>query len=170
VTLPAEALFPWAPGRRVPLPTYPFERERHWVEPEAAQAVRHLTREPKAEEELNLDDTAYPSSHGQSATAPDLSLEQTVSEIWKAVLGYPQISRDDDFFALGGDSLTGMQILARIRAELNVDVPFRAVLEFSTVRSFAASLSATINARLAAVLAEVEAMSPEQVKAVTVSE
>ena len=48
----------------------------------------------------------------EPATEP----ERAVAEIWAAVLGAPQVGAEDDFFALGGDSIRALKVLARLRA------------------------------------------------------
>jgi amino acid adenylation domain-containing protein/FkbM family methyltransferase/non-ribosomal peptide synthase protein (TIGR01720 family) len=45
--------------------------------------------------------------------APTTSAEQTLAAIWADVLGVTRVGVDDDLFALGGDSITSIQIVAR---------------------------------------------------------
>ena len=45
--------------------------------------------------------------------APTTEVEQRMAEIWQAALGIEQIGVDDNFFDLGGDSILGIQLLAR---------------------------------------------------------
>ncbi len=39
---------------------------------------------------------------------------ETLAEVWQALLGVPNVSPSDDFFALGGDSLLAAELCARI--------------------------------------------------------
>ncbi|MET4735318.1 amino acid adenylation domain-containing protein [Thalassospira sp. MBR-102] len=66
-----------------------------------------------------------------SVTAPDIS--QKIAAIWAETLGYDAIAPDDDFFALGGDSITGMQIVDRINAELNLSLAISDLFAAPTV-------------------------------------
>ncbi len=50
-------------------------------------------------------------------TAPRNTVEARLLEVWKAVLGVADIGVDDNFFALGGDSILGIQVVARARQE-----------------------------------------------------
>jgi amino acid adenylation domain-containing protein/non-ribosomal peptide synthase protein (TIGR01720 family)/FkbM family methyltransferase len=51
------------------------------------------------------------------AFAPPLSMEEEVlAGIWTRVLGVEQVSIDDNFFALGGDSIRSIQVVARARS------------------------------------------------------
>src|SRR6185295_17005375 len=45
--------------------------------------------------------------------APSNRTEQLLTDIWRQVLGRPQISVNDNFFELGGDSILSIQIVAR---------------------------------------------------------
>jgi amino acid adenylation domain-containing protein len=48
--------------------------------------------------------------------APRDAVEEALSHIWAQVLGVRQVGVDDDFFALGGDSILSLRILDRARA------------------------------------------------------
>ncbi|MCJ2028609.1 amino acid adenylation domain-containing protein [Methylobacterium sp. J-043] len=52
-----------------------------------------------------------------SAPASDDGLEATLDAIWREVLGFAVIARDDDLIALGADSLSVFRIVARARRE-----------------------------------------------------
>ena len=49
--------------------------------------------------------------------APTSVYEKQLVEIWQAVLNQERIGINDDFFALGGDSILSLQIIARARRE-----------------------------------------------------
>ena len=66
------------------------------------------------------------------------------------VLGVSQVGAFDNFFALGGDSLRGFQLLSRIQAQWHVDVPILELFKEPTVAQLAA---ATTHARRNAELA-----------------
>jgi amino acid adenylation domain-containing protein/non-ribosomal peptide synthase protein (TIGR01720 family) len=48
--------------------------------------------------------------------APSTAVEQALAAIWAELLRVPQVGRRDNFFALGGDSILSLQIVARLRA------------------------------------------------------
>ncbi len=82
--------------------------------------------------------------------APATAVEEIVAGVFAAVLGLdgsgaeaPRIGRDDDFFALGGNSLVAAQAAARIGAALECTVPVRALFEASTVTALASRVTAT---------------------------
>ncbi|MEV0298179.1 amino acid adenylation domain-containing protein [Nocardia sp. NPDC050710] len=70
-----------------------------------------------------------------------VGIEEPVAEAFGAVLGRSGIGAADDFFALGGDSLSATRVVARLSAELHAQVPVRLLFEASTVRGLAARLS-----------------------------
>jgi amino acid adenylation domain-containing protein len=47
--------------------------------------------------------------------APRNEVEQTIADIWSAVLQIPQVGIDDNFFGLGGDSIMSIQVIARAK-------------------------------------------------------
>ncbi len=55
---------------------------------------------------------AVPAEHDPPRTATELAIAQA----WKDVLGAERVGRGDDFFALGGDSMLSLEVLARLRA------------------------------------------------------
>ena len=65
--------------------------------------------------------------------APQCSLHQILHDIWAEVLGLSRIGIDDNFVALGGHSLAGAQVIARIENELGVTLPLRTLLEQPTI-------------------------------------
>ena len=54
--------------------------------------------------------------------APANDTERGVAEIWEGLLGIRPIGRRDDFFALGGHSLLGTQLMSRVRETFAVDL------------------------------------------------
>lgn len=56
------------------------------------------------------DDGAFPARH-EDVTAPIGPLEAAIADEWARVLGVSQVSRHDDFFLIGGSSLSAVRIL-----------------------------------------------------------
>ncbi|MEI6756850.1 MAG: amino acid adenylation domain-containing protein [Chlorobium sp.] len=67
-------------------------------------------------------------------------LEKALAEIWAETLGYEKVEYDDEFYALGGDSMSGIDIVDRIVKDLGHPVTFADLTESSTVRILAARL------------------------------
>ncbi|WP_342755398.1 amino acid adenylation domain-containing protein [Pantoea sp. MBD-2R] len=64
-------------------------------------------------------------------------VEQTLARIWSEVLNIPEPGIDENFFALGGDSINSLQIVSRARAAGIVITPKQALL-FTTIRKLSA--------------------------------
>jgi amino acid adenylation domain-containing protein len=63
--------------------------------------------------------------------------ESAVAEVFAAVLKLDRIGATDNFFDMGGNSLTAMQVVSGLRARLEVDIPMSLVFEALTVQSLA---------------------------------
>ncbi|RSD12022.1 non-ribosomal peptide synthetase [Amycolatopsis eburnea] len=90
-----------------------------------------------------LDRRALPDPELATATeyvAPRNDRERLVADVWAEVLGVDRVGADDDFFDLGGDSLRGIRVVARLRDALGVDVPARLVFTAPTPARLAAEL------------------------------
>jgi amino acid adenylation domain-containing protein len=74
--------------------------------------------------------------------APRTATEETLAAIWAEVLGLPRVGATEDFFALGGHSLTTTQVVSRIQTRLQVEVPISALFERPSVRAMADYLDA----------------------------
>nr|PZN18952.1 MAG: hypothetical protein DIU75_15855 [Mycolicibacterium hassiacum] len=70
-----------------------------------------------------------------SYRAPRTPVEKTIADIYADVLGLDHAGLDDDFFTLGGDSLSAMRLIAAIRSSLGVDISVPTVFEAPTVES-----------------------------------
>ncbi len=85
-----------------------------------------------------VDRRALPLPHwggGQTAAgdAPQGPVLPLLAQIWSDLLGIEGVGPNDNFFALGGHSLLGMQVLSRIRERLDVDLPVAALFEATTL-------------------------------------
>ncbi|WP_029561649.1 condensation domain-containing protein, partial [Xanthomonas oryzae] len=55
--------------------------------------------------------------------APEGACETELAALWRDLLGVERVGRHDSFFALGGHSLLGVQLIARIRSALGLELP-----------------------------------------------
>ena len=65
------------------------------------------------------------------------ALERTIASSWREVLGLEQVDIDKSFFALGGQSIQLVQVLARLQARLGRDIPVVELFKHPTVRELA---------------------------------
>lgn len=66
--------------------------------------------------------------------------ERAIAELWAKYLGLEAVGIHDDFFALGGDSLLGVQLAQAMRHDLRVSLPAHVLLENPNVAAIARSL------------------------------
>jgi amino acid adenylation domain-containing protein len=69
--------------------------------------------------------------------APRTATEEAVAGIWAALLRRDRVGAEDNFFDLGGDSLLATQVVSRLRAAFEIDLPLRRFFEVSTVAGLA---------------------------------
>lgn len=110
-----------------------------------------------------VDRAALPAPDGtntlqdEGGVAPVTEIEKTVAKILASLLKLDRVDAEANFFDLGGHSLLGTQLIARLREAFGIELPLRKVFESPTV----IELSAGIEEML---VAEVEAMSEEEVQ------
>jgi amino acid adenylation domain-containing protein len=155
--------------RRVPLPTYPFQRQRLWIEPAAAAAPAAISEErsvfavaPRATSEALLATSAAPGAIGGRAplagvaASPHAALEARIVELFERLLGVAGVGVHDSFFDLGGHSLLGIRLIALLAAETGVELPIRTLFDAPTP----AELARLVAAEPAAAGAPVAPLAP----------
>jgi amino acid adenylation domain-containing protein len=73
---------------------------------------------------------------------PSTPTEQVVAEVFADVLGVARVGADDNFFALGGDSLTAVKVVARVGARIGIRILVPTLFDAPTVAGFAAAAPA----------------------------
>ena len=66
--------------------------------------------------------------------------EQAVTEIWAEILRRDRVGLEEDFFALGGDSLMAVRMAMKVFERLGVEPPLGQLTENRTARAFARSI------------------------------
>lgn len=131
-----DALYEGERRLRLPLPGYPFERRRYWIEP--AEGTDRATGEMGAPQVPRFDRPEETSAW----TPPEGPLERELAELWQNLLGLDRVGADDDFFELGGDSLLGTRVATRLRERHGVELPLAELFTASTVRGLARRVEA----------------------------
>jgi amino acid adenylation domain-containing protein len=68
---------------------------------------------------------------------PATPTEEALAHIWANVLGIERVGARDDFFDLGGNSLSATQLVLRVREAFDTELPLRALFKHSTVAELA---------------------------------
>ena len=77
---------------------------------------------------------------------PRTPTEVKIADLWRHVLGLKEVGRYDHFFELGGHSLLAVQIISRLRKELQVEIPLRIIFDAPTVAQLAEHVDAASRA------------------------
>jgi acyl transferase domain-containing protein/thioesterase domain-containing protein len=122
------------PRRRVALPTYPFERKRHWLTGVGEAAV--------STHGVAIATAAAGASSCPAVKAPvQPDAVEILSGIWKDLFGYDQIDENESFFNLGGSSLLALMLTARIEKHFNRKLPLSVLYQAPTIAALARILS-----------------------------
>src|SRR6185437_6917100 len=94
-----------------------------------------------------LDRNALPAPEGdaflkRAYEAPSGEIEIAIAGMWQELLHVDQIGRHDHFFELGGHSLLAVQLVARLRQVLGVDVSLRDLFAAPTLAALVKHIAA----------------------------
>ncbi len=128
-------------GRRVHLPTYPYDEAICWPQ---QQPRRPTERAAVAPPESAAPETA----RALKDRVPDIDvdvdvdvdvarIEQTLITILEEALDAESLSADADYFELGGNSITALGVLDKVQQQCAVRLSFGALYEHRTVHDLA---------------------------------
>ncbi|MGX1880795.1 type I polyketide synthase [Streptomyces sp. NPDC055287] len=141
------ALLEGCGGRRVPLPTYPFQHQSHWIGPPAftGPAGARSAPEHRRATEKRMTEQATPTT----------AVLRRVLELTAQHLGYApsRVAPDETFVGLGADSLQLIGVLRRLEAEFGVEIAMREMLEDAGTPALTAALIASRTATATATAA-----------------
>ncbi|NEE35558.1 amino acid adenylation domain-containing protein, partial [Streptomyces sp. SID7982] len=100
-----------------------------------------------------LDRRALPAPEygdARAYVAPATPTEEAVAEIWAEVLGlaWDQVSAEEDFFSLGGNSVLSLRVIARVRTMFDIDPSARVMFDFPTVSRLSGKIEELIIAEI----------------------
>ncbi|MFE0041899.1 amino acid adenylation domain-containing protein [Streptomyces albireticuli] len=112
-------------GRKIELPSYQFDRIRCWLDDAdvvPAAGPRAVAASPA--------EAAGAAGERPAPTSSDVL--GTVTGIWREVLGKEEVSPSDSFFDLGGDSISGLQVVNRIQKLFDVEIDVLTLFDYDT--------------------------------------
>ncbi|HEY0964059.1 MAG TPA: amino acid adenylation domain-containing protein [Pseudomonadales bacterium] len=83
---------------------------------------------------------ALPMDNTTAFAPPQTSHEEVLAQVWRQVLKTEQAGRDDDFFALGGDSIKALEALSALRT-LGLTCELKDFFAFPRLAAMAAALT-----------------------------
>ncbi|MEO1478694.1 MAG: AMP-binding protein, partial [Bacteroidota bacterium] len=126
-----------AAARWLPAPMRPRSYDRVDQLPRDAHGrVDHARAERERKTRPKAETNAAPNQ------APQTRIEQTVAGIWRSVLQLDEIGLHDNFFDLGGHSLTAVAVFGKLKEELGVELQLVHLFEHPTVSALAKHLAA----------------------------
>ena len=142
--------------KRVPLPTYPFERKSFWIEPsessvhESTEISKPSAPEPQHREELSVTTqtpiTQTQTTQSQPAVNTNTRRSRIVSLLCAIIqdlsgMDLAEIDPGASFLELGFDSLFLTQVTQSVQGQFNVKITFRQLLDRqSSIHALAAYL------------------------------
>ncbi|MFD5753643.1 amino acid adenylation domain-containing protein, partial [Streptomyces sp. NPDC127033] len=93
---------------------------------------------------------------GDEYVAPRTETERALAAVWAEVLGVERVGVEDDFFELGGDSISSLKVVSRIRAALGAGLSPRALFDHPTVARLAEEITTRDDAADTAVGSAIE--------------
>ena len=89
---------------------------------------------------LPMPETASRPNAGEHYVAARTKGETMLVELWKETFGLDQVSVHDNFFALGGDSLSAVNMVAELSARYAIELPISALFQDPTIANLARSI------------------------------
>ncbi|MEM1119369.1 MAG: amino acid adenylation domain-containing protein, partial [Bacteroidota bacterium] len=76
--------------------------------------------------------------------APQTEFEEIIQSVWSEVMGIDKIGIYDTFIDLGGDSLQGIQVVSRLNAAFELDLPVNLIFQKPTIAQLAVHIEAVM--------------------------
>ncbi|MYA35387.1 MAG: acyltransferase domain-containing protein [Gammaproteobacteria bacterium] len=145
--MPASALVGSGATARTHLWTYPFERDKYWIDPPAMDRAAANSGIPAT---TVATAAAPPKPSPERATG----IKDSFRAIFSGFFGRDDLGFDEDLIALGGHSLLALQISNAIWKSHRIEVPVRSILKERTLRRILDSID--LNGALASAGSEDE--------------
>jgi thioesterase domain-containing protein/acyl carrier protein len=104
--------------------------------------ILQLTALPRTERG-KVDRRALPEVPAHVANVEEMDQQElAMSTLWQQVLELPELNLDDDFMALGGDSLSAEELLTLVADHFGVEIASTDLLAYPTLREFTQHVTA----------------------------
>lgn len=106
------------------------------------EAMAHLTSAQRELVRMWLESSIEDDATSVAYAAPTTEQERLLAELWQEVLEQAPIGIDDDYFQLGGDSITSIVVIAKAQA-VGLDLTMHDLLSLRTIRKLAEAVPAS---------------------------
>lgn len=107
--------------------------------------LSHLPLTPNGK----VDRNALPTPDSRSTLGiyvkPRDKTEESICQIWSEIFGLATIGIHDDFFSLGGDSITSLRITNQLRQKLEINLAVQDIFNLKTIQKIYDSINTNIN-------------------------
>lgn len=114
----------------------------HYMVPNRIQVLNQLPLTPNGK----IDRKALPAllrkGERKVGKEPRDHIELELAKIWEELLDQEQVFIEDDFFAIGGHSLSAMRMVSKMRTAFRVDLPVKTIFEAPTIAALAERIKA----------------------------
>ncbi|WP_312683587.1 phosphopantetheine-binding protein [Mammaliicoccus sciuri] len=114
------------------------EKSPHIVIPEEINIVYHIDKNRTDGELLEIYNKLF--KHQSNYTRPQNPVEDYLVKLWGELIPATRISRDDDFYTLGGHSLLVAKMHFSIERDMGVGIDFEVMLKTSKLSELANSI------------------------------
>ncbi len=114
--------------QRLPLPTYPFERKRYWID-------NGSTIDSPSDSDKQKSVKSEITKEQYNKRSRD-EVSQLITDIWKECLGVDHLNIHDNFFNLGGHSLMAVRIINEIKTKLNIKISISELINNPVINDF----------------------------------
>ncbi len=101
--------------------------------------LSHLPLKPSGK----VDRVALPQTHDltlnnqKQRSLPEHGIEQKIAQVWQDILQIENVSREDNFFDLGGNSLTMVRVCSILQKTLEMELSVVEMFQYPTIRKLA---------------------------------
>jgi len=106
-----------------------------------------LSAHGKVDRDALLQRERKPAEADPVKQAPVTETQRTIAAIWRDLLQMEDVGIHDNFLDSGGHSMLAVELLSRLNAAFNAELPLRAVFEEPTIAGLARRVDVTIVAR-----------------------
>lgn len=136
---------------KIPLPTYPFERKRYWIE-----TNQSIPKHPQNPTLQTKQQTFQPRpSMNTPYEIPRNEYEIQLAQLWENALGLKPIGINDNFFDLGGCSLEATTLLSSMNAQFKKKIALKDFYSSPTIKEIASLINENPSLDFEALLDEI---------------